>query len=317
MKILFIMILLLSYFLFAGSPANFDSFLYRSLWESGHFILFAGIVLALLRIDKFSFQPLYLKLINVTVFCLALGFLTEYIQLLIGRSFQYSDVFNDLVGGYAGLILSLSIGRLKQLRSDKNHDKSFYLANSLLILSLIVLTTIGMRSFLLSAWHQVNINLAFPVLADFEVFQERKRWSSNHSKLSIEENIVRSGSSSLKVELKPARYPGITLNRFESNWTGFKKLNFSIYNPTKENIKLAIKIHDIDHIYYGYQYSDRFNKNFELNPDWNDISISIDEIKNSPKNRKMNIKKIYLVQFFMIDLEDKTIFYIDDIFLSK
>jgi len=317
MKLGIIFILILTYFLFASGPVNYDSSLYRSLWESGHFILFAAIVFVLLKIRIIKDKPWYILALAIAPFCIFVGLITEVLQLLVGRSFQYSDIINDVIGGYAGFLLSRFILTFSPGAITPLSKKRLFFTRIGFVIGIILLTLAGFRAFVFTSIHVWNMNDSFPVLADFEAPFELDRWEHSHSTISTSSEVVPSDEHSLKVTFYPAKYPGIVLRRLVNNWGGYNYLNFSINNPSNQAINIYLKIHDNEHIFRQFQYNDRFNEKLVLIPGWNDIRLPLKEIKNSPKNRKMNMRQIYLINFFMIKLEEETTIYFDDVFLSN
>ena len=86
-------ILILVVLLFVGGPNSYDGRLFKELWEMGHFALFASLVFFLLRLSLFRQIPWIVLAIFTTVFCIVFGFITETLQLLVGRNFQMIDIF--------------------------------------------------------------------------------------------------------------------------------------------------------------------------------------------------------------------------------
>jgi len=317
MKLGITLIAVLTYFLFASGPNNYDSILYRSLWDGGHFVLFAAIVFVLTKLSFIKNKSWYVIALAVAPFCVILGFSTEFLQLLVGRSFQYADVVNDVIGGYAGFLLSRLTLSFSSEPSNHLTKNQLSLKRVGFVVSLLILSLAGFREFLYTSVHVWNMKLDFPVLADFEAPLELDRWEHNRVSITKSSLVVRNDEFSLKAVFHPAKYPGIVLRRLIHNWNKFNYLNLSINNPSDNVININLKIYDSTHTFRNYRYNDRYNKNLTLNPGWNDIRIPIEEIRNSPEYRKMNMKQIYLINLFMIRIEEETTVYIDDIFLSS
>jgi len=317
MKLGIIFIAILTYFLFSSGSTNYDSVLYRSLWEGGHFVLFAAIIFVLLKLEFVKNQPWYILVLAIAPFCIIIGFATEFLQLLVGRSFQYSDVVNDVIGGYAGFLFSRWALTFSSEVPPRETKKKILIKRLGFVVGFLLLSLIGFREFLFTSVHVWSINTNFPILANFEAPLEVDRWEYNRADISISNQIVRRDKRSLQATFYSAKYPSIELKRMATNWDGYDYLNLSINNPSNDAININLRIYDIDHMFRHYQYSDRFNKKLILFPGWNDLQLSIKEIKNSPQDRKMNMKKIHLISLFMIKVEEETTVYIDDIFLSS
>ena len=111
----------------------------------------------------------------------------------------------------------------------------------------------------------------------------------------------------------PDAFPDITLQHFPRDWSGYNNIKFSLYNKAQDPIVIELKIYDEDHMKYGYQYTDRFNRELLLQPGWNNIFISLNEIFNSPEKRTMDIARIKSFSLFLKDVTSPVTIYIDDL----
>jgi len=100
----------------------------------------------------------------------------------------------------------------------------------------------------------------------------------------------------------------------KKNWRGYKALCFDIYNPENETLSIALRIDDRK----DYpNYEDRYNKGFILEPGMNHMSIPLDSLVTSGKDRKLNLKKIYRIFIFMTRPEKRVVLYMDYIRLVR
>jgi len=74
-----------------------------------------------------------------------------------------------------------------------------------------------------------------------------------------------------------------------------------------------VRINDKEHFSNGQFYSDRFNRQFILSSGWNNIDIAIDDIRNAPKTRVMNLRAIGNLGIFTVNLKHPRLIYIDDV----
>ncbi len=121
-----------------------------------------------------------------------------------------------------------------------------------------------------------------------------------------------SGQKCLKLELYPSPYPGITLNNFDPDWSGYDVLKFDIHNQENILLKLTIRIDDSD----NPSYSDRYNKTVILNPGANHISIPLNSLVTSGANNKLNLSKIKRVLLFLVQPKEKRALYLDNLHLE-
>ena len=298
-----------------GGPNTHDLRVYFEFWQLGHFALFALIILFLTQLKIVKKAHWTIQFIGTGFVCVLLGLVTELLQKHFGRSFSLTDLSNDIIGGYAGFFTAQII-RL----SSREDSITFQLKMILRItyFSVILgLTLFTSRFFIKAAINEVNIRADFPILSDFETPFERKRWQTRRGKTEIASQYARSGNNGMKITYFPARYPSLNLRDFKGNWLGFSQLKLSIFNAQEYDVELILNIYDHQHHHTGYRYNDRFHESITLSPGWNDLSYSLDEIKQSPKNREMEMDEIYSFSMFMIGPKQPTTIYVDDVYLSR
>ncbi|MFC1863193.1 hypothetical protein ACFL1Z_04485 [Thermodesulfobacteriota bacterium] len=153
----------------------------------------------------------------------------------------------------------------------------------------------------------------FPIISSFEKRGEVKRWDGGNNDLALSQEYADEGQYSLKAILYPAKYSGVSMAHPPRDWRGFSNFEFTIFNPSKKNMMIVLKILDWDHTFV---YSDRFNKNIRLAPGRNRISIFLQEIESAPAKRKMRMDQIGQISFFIKDLKEEQILFFDNIRLS-
>ncbi len=131
--------------------------------------------------------------------------------------------------------------------------------------------------------------------------------------IAIDQKTVKEGSASLKMPLTTDKYSGASLAHFPSDWRNYKYLHMSIFNTSQEPLKVTVRIHDDQHITNGQSYWDRFNRRFTLSHGWNDINVAIEEIRNAPRNRIMDLQAVKDVTIFASRLRTPKVIYIDDV----
>ena len=150
--------------------------------------------------------------------------------------------------------------------------------------------------------------MEFPVLADFESRFEIDRWTGD-ADFSIDHETYYHGKASLKVDLNTSLNSGVGLKHFPRDWFNYRELQFSIFNPDSEPIKLTCRIHDRQHTKGLQLYADRFNRNFSMSSGWNLIRIQLDQIENAPHKRKIALDQIQGLGIFAVSLsKPRTIF---------
>jgi len=152
------------------------------------------------------------------------------------------------------------------------------------------------------------------VLFDFESDSEldRLQWSC-HTLPSLSNENVTHGKKSLKLELYPSGYPGLTPVLKNNNWQGYESLAFDIYNPEEKEVKITIRLDDREVV---SDYSDRYNHGFLLVHGLNRMNIPLNNLITSGTNRKLNLKKIQSLIIFMASPPEKVTLYVDYIRLQ-
>jgi hypothetical protein len=147
------------------------------------------------------------------------------------------------------------------------------------------------------------------VLFDFEEEAELERFQWKcHALSSLSSEHVTHGHSSLKLELYPSEYPGLTPKITDNNWKPYKAFRFDVYNPSEKEISLHIRIDDRKD-YPGYR--DRFQGSFSLKPGPNSISIPLDSLVTSDNQRKLDTEKICRILIFVVNPKQKVVLWID------
>ncbi len=153
------------------------------------------------------------------------------------------------------------------------------------------------------------------VLFDFETDAELDRihWKC-FTLFSLSDNNVTHGGNSLKMELYPSNWPGLTPKLDENDWRGYSQFKFDVFNPAPDEIKISVRIDDRK----DYpDYEDRYAKQFILKPGMNRIEIPLDSLVTSGTKRNLDLKNIYRLLIFMGHPREKHVLYLDYIRLVR
>ena len=147
------------------------------------------------------------------------------------------------------------------------------------------------------------------LLYDFESESEfdEVHWKC-HTLFSLSDMYAVHGKKSLKLELFPSSYPGLSPALKHHDWRGYQALCFEVYNPAPDAIKLIVRIDDKKD---SLEYSSRYNKSFLIMPGANSLEIPLDSLKTSEINRPLELKNIYRFLIFMSHPVKKHIVYLD------
>jgi hypothetical protein len=153
------------------------------------------------------------------------------------------------------------------------------------------------------------------VLFDFESGGDLDRihWKC-HTLFSLSKEHATHGSKSLRMELYPSAYPGVTPILKDNDWSRFRALAFDVYNPEENEIKLRVRIDDKKEY---PEYEDRYNRSFVLRKGGNRIEIPIESLVTSGTKRRLDARTIYKVIIFLVNPPGKRVLYLDYIRLVR
>jgi hypothetical protein len=152
------------------------------------------------------------------------------------------------------------------------------------------------------------------ILFSFESDQEldEVNWQC-HTLMSISDQHVTHGKSSLMLEMYASSYSGFNPELKVKNWSKYSALCFDVYNPDETERMITVRIDDTKG---NTEYNDRYNKGFILKKGMNHIRIALDSLITSGTGRRMNTSTIDKFLFFTHNTTEKVVLYIDHIRLS-
>jgi hypothetical protein len=152
------------------------------------------------------------------------------------------------------------------------------------------------------------------VLNDFEADSDLDRihWQCR-TLFSLSQEHVTNGKRSLKMQLFPTVYPGLSLKLAERDWRRFDSVALDIYNPQDEALEIAVRIDDRE----DYpDFDDRYNGRITLVPGRNNLRIPLNCLRTSGTGRPLNLKTIKRFLFFLVDTQKIYNLYVDNIRLA-
>ncbi len=300
--LLFILIILIT-LIFIGAHDNYSSRSYKSLRDLGH-ILFFFLFPFLLRNIKYTPRNYLTQIIIILTITTLIGITVELFQNGSHRIPDISDLYRNTLGAMAFIFF------LEPSRMDISRK-------IVVVMQFVTVTLIGLQIVLavVALVDDFAASKQFPELSGFEKPFEIHRWSGD-ADFQIDKITRKKGKASLRVSLSTGKYSGISLMYFPRNWKGFRYFQAQIFNPSTKSIFITCRIHDKKHMKELRRYEDRFDKVFKILPGWNQILVNLEDVKNAPKNRLMEMKEIHRVAFFVNRLPFKSTIYIDDVKLS-
>jgi len=303
-----VFLLISTVFLFTGRDEH--AMLPRSakeIWNLGHVIYFFVLVALARRFFFLARWPTLLQWFFYCVLIFAFGALIEFIQMTPRIPVDWIDVSRDMVGGLAALAVT-----------ERPLAKAHLFWRNSALFALAIAGLILLLPAVKSGLDETRALMQFPVLSDFESSLELGRWSSRYPMRIVTLDKEQPGKV-LRVDLDKAQYAGLSLEYMPRDWRGYRWLELSIYQPKAESLSITVRLHDFEHERgrSAYAYSDRFNKSYVLREGWNQIRISLDEVRMAPFLRDMNLGEMVNLGIFVVRLDQPWAIYLSTVSLSN
>jgi hypothetical protein len=301
---------LLLFLFFADVPGN--SRFWRAFFDAGHTALFGAIALAIrgaLAVARTGGREPRVSLATFAV-TVVLGALTEVLQTLQARGDpSLIDLLRDTAGAGAVLLIASAArgGAPSAERPAWARARRAGWRAAALLAAFVLLLAAGWTLLVTSARY-VARNRAYPTLFALD----GSWWEPSF--IELEGNRLTPGLrpaggggrqplALARLDLAPRRYSGIGFEEPYPDWRGRDRLAFTIVSDLDAPIALVIRIHDATH---DQRYRDRFNRRLVVAPGVNEIRIPIEEIRNAPDRRRMDMRRVRGVLLFAYDLRTPT-----------
>jgi hypothetical protein len=287
----------------------------RELLNLGHLPLFFVVAVAVHRFlkDVSREEPsLILSYVIIAAIGIGLALGTEMLQLLIGRDAELEDVLRDV----SGVLIYLATSSAGNWRRTRNSVRRPYLSILILLTTAVVLLILNAMSLLTWVAASRHRDSQFPILCSFESPLDLKFVSPQDATLKIVDAPQEATFGDRKcgcLELKPALYPGITIWETCPDWNGYDSLEFRVFNPGNDSVVMSIRIDDR---FQNGDCSDRFQGMRLLLPGNSRISISLQEVRLSPKQRELDIHNIVTFWLYFTRLQGFVTLFVDRIGLK-
>jgi len=159
----FLLILIL--FLFIGGPQLFDTRSLQKLWDLGHIVLFALLFMIILRDSKWiKTKKIMVQISLIIIFTIIFGLLIEGTQLLIGRTADFIDFLENVIGALLAFVYSKNISAVKL---------NIVKTSRVIVIAFVLLATWPLIKVVTD---EIQAKMDFPVIADFENSFEIEKW---------------------------------------------------------------------------------------------------------------------------------------------
>lgn len=234
-----------------------------------------------------------------------LGLLGEYLQQFVGRNPSLKDVAANSAGLAAGVCWVAAFPTKRSVR------KAWLVAAVLIMAAASWAPARGV-------WDAAQQIRRFPVLASFEDAGETRHWLQKRATLDTISHWAAMGDYSGRVQLKAARFSGVTLPWLVDDWSEYHALKLVLHNPDSQALTLTLKICDYQHIENDSADGDRFERGITVGPrQTEEIAVLMSELRSAPARRIMQLEKMGMLEIFAVDSEDGQVFYMDHLRLVK
>lgn len=292
---------LLTVLFFVGGPTYHSTRSLKYLWDLGHILYFSLLPIPLSSLPPLNRQSPIVHAATVIIVTLVLGVLVELGQSALSRTPDIGDLFRNTIGAGVAICFILPI-------------RKAFSATSMRIFKIVVVVLVMLQVYpaAVALIDEHNARRQFPVLSDFQTSAQLQRWESDAA-ISIANGVSRQGNSAMRADLDTTLYSGFALKYFPGDWLQYRWFQYSIHNPSEVPIRITCRIHDQLHTQGVQVYADRFNMTNEFTGGWHTITISLDDVRTAPVERKMDLGRIYGVGFFASRLPRPRTIYIDDV----
>jgi VanZ family protein len=275
--LLFVMAGLLLFLPMPITPTYFT----RTFEDAGHMPLFflvtLGVLLVLREDQSFTGARLYAVAGMVGA---GAGFLSEVIQMPLGRDASWADVAADALGAVCALAAYALFER-------RPHPRRWRRLGALAIVATCI--AVYVLPIVRMARAYVHRNGEFPVLADFQSRIELY-WTVS---IGVRRKIA---GDALVVDLLAEEFPGVSFHEPVPDWRGFRTLLIDVENPDAAPLNLGVRVHDRKH---RNAFHDRFNRHFVLEPgERRTLKVPLEDIRQGPRGRLMDMAQISDITLF-------------------
>lgn len=289
---------------------------WRELQNSGHTLLFipiAIVILLLLRslAKRFYQKPYKLYMVACCV-SLIIGVMIELIQLMIHGDASAMDVVRDLAGVIVGFGLYARTDF--ELRSYDLKSGTRMRAGIVVLSFFVFIASMFPLAFLSATY--VQRETAFPVVVDLSANWMRPFLQLQNAVINSpkSEEFKMEGEDQLtRVDFKSGLFPGVSIIEVSPDWLAYVTLTVIVYSKLDQSFDLVLRVHDDQH---SYTYDDRFNVVLTVNSGANHFRVLLEDIKNAPVGRKMNLMQMKEITLFSSRPVEGLYFYMSDIRLE-
>lgn len=304
----------LLWILVAGRPPH-PTLLWMEIFNLGHIPLFGMVALLALVatrafLPKGPGRPLRHYLLAFVVVAL-ISLVSEIAQInMASRQVEVQDAVHNLLGAICFLVIRSAFDPLlweSQARAPRG----------LLLVAASLALFVASWPLIELGWHYGMRRAAFPRIVDLDSGWQRPFISAQRADIGLvpapEAWTEKSGRRVSVITFPQNPWPGVTVRELYPDWTEMKAYRMQVFSTRDHPVHLTLRIEDSLH---NYRRNDRFNRTLTIEPGLNDVSIPLQEIRDAPAGREMDLSQIWRLILFTSRPEEPLQLHISDIWLE-
>lgn len=281
--------------------------LWREAGNTGHILLFGVMAVTLVFLSRAILggrvgRPIIHYAISF-VLTSGFGFATEFMQWFTPRDADFWDIVRDVIGAFVFLGIVILFDKKNFRDLQKNRPKK-----TVLIIAVTLVFIAGISPVIAWTGGYVYRAVQAPTICSFDSFIDRLFIRTHSADLRFTDD------NSASITFRTGQYPEFYYKEPLPDWTPYRVLSFVVTSPADTSWQLYMRIEDVHH---RGAYADRFNRTFTVEPGRNVFEIPLDEVREAPASREMDMTFISAFSLFAKDLKSPLMFYLDDITLQK
>ena len=238
-------------------------------------------------VSEASFKHRHLPwLLGLGVVAMVGGGIEFLQQFAVNRSARWSDFARDCQGAAMGLLLWGAV---------RNRSRRWLGWKRILLVSLaLVLLAAAIKPWLQVCYAYYRRTQIVPVVFQAEnalmsafVVSRATYWTP----APPPPYWPRKTEQLFRLELLPdAEYSGIGIHEPIPDWSAYQSFCFEIWLEGDSPIELVIRIHDDLH---DDEWEDRFNRKLIIQPGYQIVRISLDDIASGPQQRRLDMTRVF------------------------
>ena len=156
-----------------------------------------------------------------------------------------------------------------------------------------------------------DLDAMMPLLAGFERPHELDRWEAKAGTRMRRTAPGHAGSGwALEVRCSATEaWPGVSMEDFESDWRGYRWLEWSARLPSAEPLELAVRIDDDQ----GATHGTRYTAYVPISPSQEVYRIDLREVAAHFREHPMNMARVTELHFFLDEPRADHVFSLDEV----